>query len=371
MKVTETKIKVSELYQGYVDSEIDGVWGYDGKLNIRPAFQREFVYKDKQREEVLQTVIKGFPLNIMYWSVGNDGKYELLDGQQRTLSICKYINGQFSITVGGMPKSWFNLTPTEQQRINDYVLSVYVCEGTEEEKTEWFKIINIAGLTLKNQEILNAVYRGTWVSDARKWFSKANCPAYQMAKDYVGGELDRQDYLETVLKWIASSENVSVEQYMAMHQHDSSASELWLYFKSVINWVETYFPYKRKEMKGLPWGEFYNTYHNNHYNPAELEEQVKKLMADSDVTKKSGVYEFLLGGGTNERLLSLRAFDDNTKRSCYERQNGCCKDCGQHFELNQMHAHHKTRWCDGGHTVLENCVMLCPECHDLRHNGLD
>lgn len=359
MKIELHEIKIKEIVSGYIDSQENGVVGYGGKLNIRPAFQREFVYKEKQRNAVIETVMKGFPLNVMYWTEDDKENYELLDGQQRTVSICQYVNGDFSINS----RAFHNLTETEKNQILDYSLMIYICKGNDKEKLDWFKIINIAGVQLRDQELRNAVYTGEWLTDAKRYFSKNGCAAYMLANKYLNGEVNRQDYLETVLSWISSKEGIEIEDYMSKHQHDSHATPLWQYFQLVINWVQTIFPKYRKEMKGLNWGTMYNTYSENIYNPQELESKTIALMQDDDVTKRSGIYEYLLSG--KEKFLSTRAFTDNEKRLVYERQKGICPYCVKehsakiHYELSEMEADHITPWCEGGKTEVNNCQMLC------------
>ncbi len=288
MEIKLTERTVREVCEGYKDSAEDGVVGYSGKLNIRPAFQREFVYDDKKRNAVIETVIKGFPLNVMYWVDSGDGNYELLDGQQRTLSICQYVNGDFSINS----RAFHNLTQKEKDDILDYKLMIYVCKGDDKEKLDWFKIINIAGIQLTAQELRNAIYTGPWLHDAKRYFSRSRSPAQGMAGKYLTGEANRQAYLETALEWICEKEGLkNVEDYMSIHQFDSNATALWKYFTDVINWVEIVFPKVRKEMKGLPWGVFYNQHSNDDLNPEELEKKIQLLMKDDDVTKRSGIYE--------------------------------------------------------------------------------
>lgn len=368
MQIELHEIKIREIVDGYVDSQENGVVGYGGRLNIRPAFQREFVYKEKQRNAVIETVIKGFPLNIMYWVECDNGTYELLDGQQRTISICQYVNGDFSLNS----RAFHNLTETEKNQILDYPLMIYICNGNDKEKLDWFKIINIAGEPLKEQELRNAIYTGEWLSDAKRYFSKNGCVAYLLANKYLNGEVSRQDYLETVLAWISARENIKLEDYMSIHQHDNHATPLWQYFQSVISWVQTIFPKYRKEMKGLAWGRLYNTYGDKIYNPQELEAKIVTLMQDDDVTKRSGIYEYLLS--KNEKHLSLRAFNDNEKRRVYEHQKGICPHCKAehrqkiHYELEEMEADHITPWCEGGKTNIENCQMLCKE-HNRRKSN--
>lgn len=356
------EIQVSEVYEGYRDNADDGVVGYRGRLNIRPAFQREFIYKDKQRDEVIKTIRKNFPLNVMYWVISDDGDYELLDGQQRTVSFCQYIHGDFSIDY----QYFHNLTKEEQQQILSYKLMIYICEGTEKEKLDWFEIINIAGVVLTAQELRNAIYTGEWLTDAKKYFSKNGSPAYAIAEKYMKGEHRRQAYLEAAISWIASLENKEIKEYMAEHQHEKSANELWLYFQAVINWVKATFPNYRKEMKGLEWGIFYNNHGSRNLDPNSLEEEITRLMMDKDVQKKSGIYGFLLDG--DERRLNLRQFDDQEKREVYERQKGICAHCGEYFEIQGMEADHIEPWSLGGKTVTENCQMLCKRCNRIKSN---
>ena len=359
MKIELQKIKIKDVFDGYKDSNEEGVVGYGGKLDIRPKFQREFVYKDAQRNAVIDTIRKEFPLNVMYWSVvkNDDGSlkgYEILDGQQRTISFCQYMHGDFSIDN----KYFHSLTNDERTQIENYDLYIYICDGTDSEKLEWFKTINIAGEKLTDQELRNAVYAGPWLTDAKRHFSKSNCAAYGLAEKYMNGSPIRQDYLQSALKWISGS---SIEEYMSKHQFNENASELWQYFQTVIAWVQMLFPNYRKEMKGLEWGEFYNKYHENSYDAQKMEEQIVELMQDEDITNKRGIYEYLLCG--DERYLSIRAFTDNMKREAYERQQGVCPNCGQHFEINEMEADHITPWSQGGTTTPENCQMLCRDCN--------
>lgn len=359
MKIELQKIKIKDVFDGYKDSNEEGVVGYGGKLDIRPKFQREFVYKEAQRNAVIDTIRKEFPLNVMYWSVvkNDDGSlkgYEILDGQQRTISFCQYMQGDFSIDN----KYFHSLTNDERVQIENYDLYIYICDGTDSEKLEWFKTINIAGEKLTDQELRNAVYAGPWLTDAKRHFSKTGCAAYGLAEKYMNGSPIRQDYLQSALKWKSEGQ---IEEYMSKHQFDDNASELWQYFQTVIAWVQMLFPNYRKEMKGLEWGEFYNKYHENSYDAQKMEERIVELMQDEDVTAKKGIYEYLLCG--DERHLSIRAFTDNMKREAYERQQGICPNCGQHFEINEMEADHITPWSQGGKTIAENCQMLCRDCN--------
>ena len=293
----------------------------------------------------------------MYWAKNENETYEVLDGQQRTISICQYVNKKFSIEfTKEKPQYFHNLEKEEQEKILKYKLMIYFCEGTDREKLDWFKIINIAGEKLTDQELRNAIYTGEWLTDAKRYFSKNNCPAYNIAKDYLTGVSIRQEYLETAIKWI--SEN-NIEKYMAEHQHTPNANELWLYFQKVINWVKVIFPNYRKEMKGINWGNLYNNFKDKKFDSKELEKQIKKLIDDDDVTSKKGIYEYLIDG--EEKHLSIRSFTDKEKLKVYEKQDGICKKCGKKFKIEEMEADHITPWSLGGKTIIENCQMLCKE----------
>lgn len=353
MNIELKSIKVRELVESYQDNQEAGVIGFGGKLNIRPPFQREFVYNDKQRNAVIDTITRDFPLNTMYWAVTPDG-FEIIDGQQRTVSICQYVDGVFSYK----DRYFHNLQKDEKDAILDYKLTVYQCQGTDSEKLDWFRTINIAGEKLTDQELRNAVYAGSWTADAKRYFSKTQCAAWQIADKYMNGSPIRQDYLETAITWINDGE---IEDYMAQHQHDKNANPLWLYFQAVISWVNATFPRYRKEMKGIAWGLLYNAHKDDNLDPTSLEEETVRLMADDEVTKKKGIYEYLLT--RNERHLSIRSFTDSNKRTLYERQNGICTLCKEHFEINQMEADHITPWSQGGKTELDNGQMLCKDCN--------
>jgi len=356
MKIDLHEITVREIAKNYKDSAEEGVVGYNGKLDIRPKYQREFVYKEKQRNAVVETIRRGFPLNIMYWVKNSEDCFEVLDGQQRTISFCQFVQGDFSIVVENNPFYFHTLTESEKEQILNYKLMIYFCEGTDKEKLDWFKTVNIAGEKLEEQELRNAIYTGEWLTDAKRHFSKSNCAAYHLAKNYMIGEVNRQKYLETAIKWISKDH---IENYMALHQHDQNVNELWLYFQQVIQWVQATFPNYRREMRGIEWGYLYNQYKDKMFNTVELEKEITKLMTDEDVTKKSGIYWYLLT--RNEKHLSIRAFTPNMKRESYERQKGICVKCGEHFELNEMEADHIRPWHDGGKTISENCQMLCKQ----------
>ena len=347
MKIELKEITVRELTAGYEDNDEAGVVGYGGKLDIRPPYQREFIYKDKQRDAVINTVSKDFPLNVMYWAVREDGDLEIIDGQQRTISLCQYVEGDFAFDG----RYFHNLQNDEQEQILSYKLMVYLCSGTDSEKLEWFKTINIAGEKLTDQELRNAVYAGSWVTDAKRYFSKNNCPAYGL-----NGSAIRQDYLETTIKWISEDR---IEVYMAQHQHKPNANNLWLFFQSVVSWVQATFPIYRKEMKGIDWGNLYNSFKQHELDSKKLESEISQLMEDEDVTNKKGIYSYVLD--EKERHLNIRAFSKNQKREAYERQKGVCPVCNEHFEINEMEGDHITPWHEGGKTAAENCQMLCKD----------
>ena len=340
--------------QGYNDKGEEGVYGMNGRLNIRPIYQREFIYKDKQRNAVIDTVVHNYPLNVMYFVVNKDGSYEVLDGQQRLISLCQYVSNRFSIDGIGFK----NLKEDQQENILNYKLMVYFCEGTESEKLVWFKTINIAGEKLTDQELLNAVYSGKWISDSKRYFSKTGCPAYRKAEKYLKGVPIRQDYLETVLSWVSRGK---IEYYMSEHQHDDDAFDLWEYFNNVISWVEKIFPKYRREMKGIPFGKLYNDFKQNNYNYEEVEKEVSRLMMDEDVERKTGIYIYIFT--RDEKYLGIRNFSDSHKREVYEKQNGICVHCGKECSIDEMEADHITPWSKGGPTSIDNCQMLCVHCN--------
>ncbi len=367
MNIDLHRIPVREVVKDYKDSAELGVSAYGGKLDIRPKYQREFVYTGTQRDEVIRTIKNNFPLNVMYWVKTDQGNYEVLDGQQRTISIAQYVNNDFSLD----DRFFHNLTPEEQDQILNYELMIYFCEGTDKERLDWFKIINIAGEKLTDQELRNAVYTGPWLSDAKLKFSKSNCAAYLLATDggaLVNGSPIRQEILETALSWINNGE---IANYMAKHQHDKNADELWDYFQAVISWVRDTFPNYRHEMKTVAWGPLYNQFKEAQLDSQKLEDEVKALMQDEDVTKKSGIYSYVLTH--KESFLNIRAFTDKMKREAYERQEGICVArnavCGnKHFEINEMEADHITPWSEGGHTDTANCQMICKEDNRRKSN---
>ena len=372
MKIELRKITVRELTEGYEDNEELGVRGFGGKLDIRPSYQREFIYDDKKRDAVITTVKKNFPLNVMYWATRDDDEevpYEVMDGQQRTISICQYVNGDFAY----MFQYFHNLTEAERNQILNYELMVYVCSGSDKEKLDWFETINIAGEQLTAQELRNAIYAGPFVTDAKRYFSKRNCAAENLGKDLMNGKSNRQELLETALKWIAvhlSTANFqqTIEGYMAEHQHDPNASQLWQYFMSVITWANATFYVQNREKitRGLNWGKLYEDFHNTILDKDKIDEKISELLIDDEVEKKKGIIPYILTG--DEHHLGLRGFPEKIKLSIYEKQHHHCANpnCpqGNHeFEYNDMEGDHITPWREGGRTVIENCQMLCKECN--------
>ena len=372
MQIELQKITVRELTNAYEDNEEQGVRGYGGKLDIRPPYQREFIYDEKKRAAVITTIKKGFPLNVMYWATRDEDAevpFEVMDGQQRTISICQYVNGDFAYDF----QYFHNLTESEKNEILNYELMVYVCSGNDKEKLDWFETINIAGERLTAQELRNAVYAGPFVSDAKRYFSKSNCAAYNMGKYLLNGSPIRQDYLETALKWIANSQSkpgqkMTIEGYMAKHQHDPNAVQLWQYFSAVITWITaTYDLKKRKQiMKGVDWGKLYDRFKDELIDKAKIDQEIGKLIIDSEVQTKKGICSYVLT--RDEHDLGLRAFPDDIKLEVYEAQHHHCAnpDCPNkdvEFDISEMEGDHIKPWRDGGKTVLENCQMLCRDCN--------
>ena len=369
MNIKLHEVTIRDLFNGYKDSQEEGVVAYSGLLDIRPKYQREFVYDDKKRNAVIDTVQKDFPLNVMYWAVNGDGTYEVIDGQQRTLSICQYVNGDFSIKdEDGNPMYFHTQKPDKQEQILNYKLMVYFCEGSESEKLAWFKTVNIAGERLTDQELRNAVYCGDWLTHAKRYFSKSGCAAVKVGDKYVKGQAIRQELLETALEWISIDRECSIEDYMSKHARDAEATELWEYYRDVIDWVRMTFPKYRKEMKDVnrDWGRLYHDFKDEHYDTVLLEEEIDRLMKDDDVTSSKGIYLYVLT--RQERFLSLRSFDQRTRRAAYESQQGRCPLCGMTYKYEEMEADHIVPWSKGGHTTPENCQMLCRECNRAKGN---
>ena len=388
MEITRKSITIRELCEGYVnESETqieDAVKAYGGKLCVRPAFQRAFVYDKKQENAVIDTAMKGFPLNIMYWVDNGDGTYDCLDGQQRTISLCNFVDG-----ISSFSAEWFNggkknyihtiqrIDPDMYERFMNYELEVYICRGAKAERMEWFRTINIAGEELYPQELRNANYVSPWLTDAKRYFSKANasstakCPAERVGGQYTNKNANRQEILAQVISWfIGSTEDADICQYMEDHINDPDASELWNYFNSIIDWINEIFPgVYDKGMASVNWGALYNQYGEDDLDPddicAKFDELIEfKASKELDISVAK-IVEYCIT--RDEKLLKHRQFSEPQRSTLYNRQKGICPDCGQHFLKADMHAHHIVPWYNGGLTEISNGVMLCKECHTQRH----
>ena len=367
MTIKQIKVTIGQLVAGYINNEEQGVIGYGGLLDIRPPYQREFIYNEKEQQAVIRTVMSKYPLNVMYWVKRDDDAerpYEVMDGQQRTLSLCRFVNKDFSIDF----QYFDNLPEDVINEFLEYPLIIYVCEGKPSEKLEWFKTINIAGKPLNEQEINNAVYAGPFVSDAKRHFSKSNCGAYRLGRDLVNGTPIRQDFLKKALEWMADHETRGGKRqtavgYMAEHQHDPNANNLWTYFQNVLNWAITNFdPRKfKKIMKGLDWAMLYDKFGSETLDTAALGRRISTLMRDSEIQRQTGIIPYVLTG--DEHWLDLRAFPDDIKLAVWEEQGHKCAICGKEFDYEFMEGDHITPWKEGGRTVKENCQMLCRECN--------
>lgn len=379
---TFKQISIADLFNGYVNNEEEGVYTYiriDGELiktDIRPPYQREFVYSDDKRNKVIETLSRNLPLGVIYLAKNSDGTMEVIDGQQRIMSICKYLNGDFSVNgiADFLNEKTFNCELYKNTAIYKQIMSynnllAYIVEGDDDdEKLDWFRTINISGEKLTDQELLNANYTGEWLSSAKRKFSKTNCVAFKKGNKLVNGSPIRQDYLETALSWISGGKE-NIQKYMGDHYQDENAEPLWKYFVEVIEWVEKTFTY-RKEMKGIDWGRLYREYGKTEYDVAELEKKVKALMEDDEVDNNKGVYEYVLSNCAKEkeRCLAIRKFKDNDKRTAYERQNGICPICGKHYEIDEMEGDHIIPWSKGGKTTIDNLQMLCKKCNREKGN---
>ena len=362
MIIKRERISIRELTQGYKNNNEKGVWAYKGKLNIRPAFQREFVYEEEKQVAVIKTVRKKYPLNTMYW-IENNGNYELLDGQQRTLSICQYVHN--NLAVDGF--YFHSLTNEEKKEILDYELFIYTCSGSKREKLKWFETINIGGMTLTKQELRNANYTGEWLLDAKKYFSRKKSPAYKKYRDYLKGDHTRQAYLETAIMWmIDSKKNDEIIKYMSKMQHQENAFQLWDNLKNILEWVKTIFPTYRKEMKGLNWGEMYKKYKNDSLDPKNLEKKIEDLYHDSEIDSRAGIFYYLLSG--EERHLNLRSFNRKDKIICLKKQNYCCNKCKKKINFSEAQADHINPWSKGGKTTPDNLQILCYMCNAQKGN---
>jgi 5-methylcytosine-specific restriction endonuclease McrA len=368
--------KVSEIVDGcvYMDFEGKGLFGLRGKLTIQPEYQRNYIYADGKKDAAcIESLLKGYPLGLIYFNKVSDDKFEVLDGQQRITSIGRYTTGGFSVRDESGNLQYFNALPdNKQEKVMNSELMVYECEGTESEIKEWFKIINIAGIPLNNQELLNSVYSGSFITLAKAEFSNSQSSDMQRRSSYISGNVNRQDFLETALEWVSKGD---VEEYMSRHRRDNNIKELKTYFETVINWISSVFKMEEKEMRGLPWGRLYEVYHGRAYNCAKISERVEKLYDDPYVTNRRGIFEYMLGGEKDAKLLEVRVFDDAVKRSVYAKQTAAAKKDGKSncplcavghdanktkiWELKDMDADHVSAWSKGGASNIKNCQMLC------------
>lgn len=378
MKTELKHYTVEEVLDGFVYNELEGkgLFGLSGRLVIQPEFQRHYIYNDGKKDvAVIDSLLKGYPLGLIYFNVNGD-KLEVLDGQQRITSVGRFVTGKFAIKVDGKEQVFSSLPKEVQDGLLASELLVYECEGTETEIKEWFRTINIAGIPLNSQELLNAIYSGPFVTKAKAEFSNSNNANMQMWSTFVKGDPKRQEVLEVALGWVAAAQDKTIDAYLAQHRTDQDITELKTYFTSVIDWVDGVFigP-PQKEMRGLEWGRLYEEYHNTAYDPAQLAVDLDELLDDPAVTRRKGVYEYLLSGKAKPELLMVRLFDDKTKQAAYSRQTKAAKSTGvsncplcaagsndnktRVYKQNEMEADHVTAWSKGGKTDLDNCEMLC------------
>lgn len=371
---------VEEILKGFVYNELEGkgLFGLGGRLVIQPEFQRHYIYGDGKRDvAVVDSLLKGYPLGLIYFNVDSvNDKLEVLDGQQRITSVGRFVTGKFAIKVAGKEQVFSSLPKDDQQKILDSALLIYECEGTESEIKEWFQTVNIAGVPLNKQELLNAIYSGPFITKAKAEFSNSQNANMQKWSSYIKGDPKRQEIVEEALDWISSSEGISVDAYLAQHRGDTQITGLKTYFTSVIDWISSVFVRPPdKEMRGLEWGRLYETYHSNSYNAAAMDAEVDALRADPAVENNKGIYEYLLGGKTDPKLLKVRLFDEKTKIAAYEQQTqkaekegvSNCPLCAigedanktRIYKMNEMDADHVAAWSKGGDTDLKNCQMLC------------
>ena len=375
-----TDITIEQICKGFVYNELEGkgLFGLSGKLVIQPEYQRNYLYaKQKMEEAVIRSVLNGYPLGLLYFNKVGADKYEVLDGQQRITSLGRFLTGKFPlIDDNGLPHYFSAMPDDQKKKINETPLTIYICEGEETEIKAWFKTINIAGIPLNHQEISNAVYSGPFVTKAKEEFSNSQNANIQKWSAYVKGDVLRQDYLRIALEWVTkSTDNDAVDAYTSKHRYDTNINELKAYFTSVIDWISGVFTDVESEMRGLEWGRLFETYHNNPYDPVAVSEKVHELYADGAVKKRAGIFEYILGGCTDPRLLEIRIFEESTKKAVYAQQSADAKASGKSncplcalgtdnnskriWKFNEMDADHVTAWSKGGSTDISNCQMLC------------
>ena len=371
-----TDLTVDDICRGFVYNELEGkgLFGWDGKLVLQPEYQRNYIYAAGKKDvAVIDSLLKGYPLGLIYFVKVGDDRYEVLDGQQRITSFGRFVRGKFPVVdAEGMPHYFDGLNAEEQGRILGSKLTIYVCEGAETEIKEWFKTINIAGVPLVEQELLNAIYSGPFVTAAKEVFSNSGNSEMQKWKCYVAGDEQRQKILETALKWVSGGE---VQDYMGRHRFDKDCRELKAYFTSVIDWIDGVFKGVKDEMCGLEWGRLYETYRKTAYNPERVWRRVEELYGDEFVTDRRGIFEYILGGEKETRLLNVRVFSDKEKKQVYARQTADAEKRGvsncplcavgheasakRIWKIGEMDADHVTAWSKGGATDISNCQMLC------------
>lgn len=370
-------VTIADIVEGFEYNELDekGLYGLGGKLVIQPEYQRRYIYGDGVKDvAVIDSILKGYPIGLLYFNKTEDGNYEVLDGQQRITSIGRYVRGLYEVPHKGNLQNFTGLSPETQKRILDTPLLVYVCEGEEEEIKDWFRTINIAGVKLSDQEILNAVYSGPFVTLAREEFSNPASSYVQKWSSYIAGDIRRQEYLERALQWLTHGGDIGA--YMSQHRHDENIDELKDHFTRVIDWIDSVFTDVKGDMKGLEWGRLYDTYHDNEYDPEQIAARVSALYGDAAVRKRSGIFEYILGSESDKSLLEIRVFEDRDKKVAYERQTAAAKESGvsncsycamsdnhdqqtKIWDIKDMDADHVTAWSKGGATDISNCEMLC------------
>lgn len=372
----KTNITVKDICDGFLYNELEGkgLFGLSGKLTIQPEYQRNYIYADGKRDvAVINSLLKGYPLGLIYFNKVADNNFEVLDGQQRITSFGRYVTNKFAITDdNGMPQYFDGIAKDKQKRILETPMLIYVCEGEESEIKEWFRTINIAGVPLNEQEVNNAVFSGPFVTLAKEEFSNSQNANIQKWSAYVRGSANRQDFMERALDWVSKG---NIVDYMSKHRYDTNISELKNYFNSVIDWASSVFEDVESEMCGLDWGRLYETYHKQPYNQKKVTEQVKLLYGDPYLKKRKGVFEYILGGSEDTKLLEIRVFDEADKKSVYTKQTNKAKEkeisncplCAlgnnanknRIYSLKEMDADHVTAWSKGGKTDIKNCEMLC------------
>lgn len=378
MKTTlKTDLTIEEICKGFIYNELEGkgLFGWSGKLTIQPEYQRNYIYADGKKDvAVIQSILKEYPIGLIYFVKVAEDKYEILDGQQRITSIGRFLTGKLDIPdENGNYHKFSGLDTNLQQLINKTTLTIYICEGTETEIKEWFRTINIAGVPLNNQELLNAIYSGPFVTKAKEEYSNSQNANIQKWSSYIKGEVKRQDYLETALSWVSKG---NIDKYMTAHRTDDNINELKTYFTSVIDWIDTTFIDVENEMKGLEWGRLYEEYHNNPYDPDKVSKKVHELYGDASVKNRKGIFEYILGGCQDTKLLDIRVFEESTKKAKFTQQtdnakqkdiSNCpmCAISGQAalmrrlWKYAEMDADHVQAWSKGGATDISNCQMLC------------